>query len=101
MSSGPRASCALKVMSALEARGPAEHEKTAFLPGCLLHHACDVGGFGVGIGLTVRLMFGDELSFQPLVYPGFFRMSAQIVPERQPLPYLSLWLRDMYVMGAF
>ena len=45
-------------------------------------------------------MFGGESSFEPLVSLSFLRMGAQIVSERQPPPHLSIWLRDMHVMGA-
>src|ERR1700733_8038034 len=67
---------------------------------CLTHHTLDIGGFGSGIGLTIRLMFGGKSCFEPLVRRRFPRMRAQIVPERQPLPHLSIRLRHMHMVGA-
>src|ERR1700682_96403 len=75
-------------------------EQRTSLLDCLPHHTFDVRRFGVGISLAIRLMFGDKSSFEPLVSPSFLWMSAQIVPERQPLPHLSMRLRHMHMVGA-
>ena len=45
-------------------------------------------------------MFGGKSSFELLVSPGFLWMSAQIIPERQPMPHLRLRLGHMHMMGA-
>ena len=66
----------------------------------LLHHTLDVGGFGVGVRFAIYRMLGGKLPFEPFVSPGFLWMGAQIVPERQALPHLSIRLGNMHMMGA-